>query len=43
MRTKQDKIVALKERINKLEDRKINIKCPGVMRKLRRELRNLEK
>ena len=39
--SKEDKIAILKDRINKLENRPINLqKCPGVLRKLYRELRN---
>lgn len=33
--TKEDKLMLAK--------RRLGIKCPGVMRKLRREIRNLEK
>ena len=40
---KKNKIEILKNKLNKLEGSPKNIKCPGVVRKLRRQLRNLEK
>lgn len=41
--TREDKINALKVRIKKLEGRgDKNLKAPGVLRKLNRELRNLK-
>ena len=40
--TKDQKVALLKERVNKLENRSQNIKCPGVLKKLRRQLRNME-
>lgn len=40
--TKDQKLVLLKERVNKLENRPQNIKCPGVLKKLRRQIRNAE-
>lgn len=39
---KVDKINLLKDRIKKMEGTEKNIKCPGVLRSLRRELRNME-
>lgn len=40
----QQKIEAKKNRLNKLVGHgERNIKCPGVIRKLKREIRNLEK
>lgn len=42
--TKEDKLMLAKRRLGILQGRgDRNIKCPGVMRKLRREIRNLEK
>ena len=40
--TKDQKVALLKERVNKLENRPQNAKCPGVLKKLRRQLRNME-
>lgn len=41
--TNEEKILQLKVRINLLESRgEKNLKAPGVLKKLRRELRNLE-
>lgn len=37
------KRMALEERIKKLEDNPKDIKCGGVLKSLRRELRNLDK
>ena len=43
MFTIEQSITAKKNRLNKLIGRgERNIKCPGVVRKLRREIRNLE-
>lgn len=42
MFTTKERIAMLKEKINKLENSSKNSKCPGVLRKLRRQLRNLE-
>jgi len=43
MFTIEQSIAAKKNRLNKLIGRgERNIKCPGVVRKLRREIRNLE-
>lgn len=41
--TNADKLLQKKNRLALLEDSSKNIKCPGVLRKLRREVRNLEK
>lgn len=41
--TNADKLLQKKNRLVLLEDSPKNIKCPGVLRKLRREVRNLEK
>jgi len=40
--TKEDKIVILKGRINKLRENNKNIDSNGVLKKLTRQLRNLE-
>lgn len=40
--TKTDKINLIKARIKKMDGSDKNIKCPGVLRSLRRELRNME-
>lgn len=41
--TKEEKLMLLKDRYNKLAASPKNIKCPGVRRKLERQIRNLEK
>lgn len=38
--TKEQKVAILKDRYNKLNNSPKNIKCPGVVRKLTRQLRN---
>lgn len=38
-----DKLAILKDRYSKLSNTPKNIKCPGVVRKLRRQIRNIEK
>ena len=38
--TNEDKIAILKDRYNKLKNSPKNVKCPGVLRKLERQLRN---
>ena len=38
--TKEQKVAILKDRYNKLSNSPKNIKCPGVLRKLTRQLRN---
>ena len=39
-----EQVLALKKnRLNVLEGSPKNLKCPGVVQKLRREIRNLEK
>lgn len=43
MITLEQKIAILKDKINRLENSPKNIKCPGVVSKLHRQLRNLEK
>lgn len=39
--TKEDKMSLYKARLAKLNAREINMKCPGVRRKLIRKIRNL--
>ena len=41
--TKEDKIKIMKDRYNRLNGTIKNIKCGGVVRKLARRIRNLEK
>ena len=41
MTEREAKILNLENRIHKLSNSVKNIKCPGVLRKLRRQLRNL--
>lgn len=41
--TKEDKLMLMKDRYNKLAASAKNIKSPGVRRKLQRQIRNLEK
>lgn len=38
----KDKLALMKQRLKKLEGTEKNIKCPGVIRGLRREIRVLE-
>lgn len=43
MMNSNDRLNLLKDRINKLENRRDkNVKQPGVLKKLRRQLRNME-
>ena len=42
MRTREQKLIEMKERYSKLSGSAKNIKCPGVLRKLRRQIRNAE-
>lgn len=39
---KEDKLVLLKSRLKKLEQNPKNIKSSGVVKKLRRQVRNME-
>ena len=41
MTQREFEILTLENRINKLSESPKNIKCPGVLKKLRRKLRNL--
>lgn len=40
---KEQKLALMKNRLTTLESTSKNVKCPGVVRALRREIRNLEK
>lgn len=40
---KEQKLAILKNRLATLEENPKNIKCPGVLRKLRRQVRSLER
>lgn len=40
--TQVEKLALMKNRLATLEERPKNIKCPGVVRKLRRTIRNME-
>ena len=41
--TREEKLALMKDRYNKLETNLKDIKCPGVKRKLARQIRNLSK
>lgn len=41
--TKEQRFAILIDRYNKLNGSPKNIKCPGVVRKLARQIRNMEK
>lgn len=43
MITAEQKLEIMKDKLNKLENSPKNIKCPGVVRKLSRQVRNLER
>ena len=43
MTEREFKILNLENRIHKLSNCEKNLKCPGVLKKLRRQLRNLTK
>jgi hypothetical protein len=40
--TKEQKLAFMKNRLSTLEGSQKNLKCPGVVRKLRRQIRNME-
>jgi hypothetical protein len=40
---KEIKLAIAKDRLNRLSNSPKNIKCPGVVRKLRRQIKNLER
>lgn len=40
--TKEQKLALMKNRLATLVDSPKNLKCPGVVRKLRRQIRNME-
>ena len=39
---KEQKLALMKDRANKMEENGKNIKCPGALRALKREIRNLD-
>lgn len=41
--TTEQKVAILKDKLTKLENSPKNIKCPGVVKKITRQVRNLEK
>lgn len=41
--TREEQLIVTQNRLNKLEGSPKNIKCPGVVRKLKRAVRNLSK
>ena len=41
--TQEQKNAIIVDRYNKLKEKKINEKCPGVLRKLSRQIRNMNK
>ena len=41
--TKDQKLALMKDRYNKLESNPKDIKCPGVKKKLARQIRNMSK
>lgn len=43
MITPEQRLAIMKDKLNKLANSPKNIKCPGVVRKLTRQVRNLEK
>jgi hypothetical protein len=43
MITTEQRIAILKDKLTKLENSSKNVKCPGVVKKLTRQIRNLEK
>lgn len=40
--TREQKLAIAKNRMKTLESNGKNVKCPGVLRKLRRQVRNME-
>ena len=40
---KEIKLAIMKDRLNRLSNSPKNINCPGVLRKLRRQIKNLER
>ena len=40
--TKNEKLAIMKDRLNKLQNKTINLKCPGVRKKLERKIRKAE-
>jgi hypothetical protein len=40
--TKTEILALKRERLNRLQNSNKNVKCPGVVKKLKREIRNME-
>ena len=40
--TKTEILALKRERLNRLQNSNKNVKCPGVVKKLRREIKNME-
>ena len=40
---KEQKLKLMKDRYNKLSENPKDIKCPGALKKLKRQIRNIEK
>ena len=40
--TKEQKLALMKDRLSALKNSEKNVKCPGVIRKITRQIRNLE-
>lgn len=43
MITTEQKLAIMKDKLNRLSNSPKNVKCPGVVQKLSRQIRNLEK
>ncbi len=41
--TNSERLAIMKDKLNRLENSPKDIKCPGVVQKIRRQIRNLEK
>ena len=41
--TNSERLAIMKNKLNRLENSPKDIKCPGVVQKIRRQIRNLEK
>lgn len=41
--TNSERLAIMKDKLNRLENSSKDIKCPGVVQKIRRQIRNLEK
>lgn len=40
--TKEQKLALMKDRLASLKNTEKNVKCPGVVRKINRQIRNME-